>query len=114
MPTINFILELSLTGANRGFGPAPVFELIFHNAARDGRGHKSVMTHPPAIFDRLLAHARICQDIADATMNSETAGKLEVMAQDCLQVARDADPDAWNQMFPPAAGSPFPRLSPLS
>lgn len=39
MPTINFILELSLTGANRGFGPAPVFELIFHNAARDGRSH---------------------------------------------------------------------------
>jgi hypothetical protein len=56
--------------------------------------------HPPAIFERLLAHARICRDIADATMNAEMAGKLERMARDCLQAAREADPEAWNQMFP--------------
>jgi len=57
------------------------------------------MSQPSAIFERLIAHARICREIADASMNAESAGKLERLARECLEAARDADPDSWNQMF---------------
>ncbi len=51
------------------------------------------MSKPSTIAERLLAHARICRDIADATLNEETASKLERLAMDCIQAARDAEPE---------------------
>jgi hypothetical protein len=57
------------------------------------------MSQPLPIFERLIAHARICRQIADASMNVESAGKLERLARECLEAARDADPESWNQMF---------------
>jgi hypothetical protein len=59
------------------------------------------MKHPPAIIERLLAHARICREIANATFNEETARKLDRMAEECLKAASETDPETWNQMFPP-------------
>jgi hypothetical protein len=50
------------------------------------------MSQPSTISERLLAHARLCQEIADATLNEETAYKLERLAEDCIQAAREADP----------------------
>jgi len=47
------------------------------------------MSQPSTISERLLAHARLCQEIADATLNEETAYKLERLAEDCIQAARD-------------------------
>jgi len=38
------------------------------------------MSQPAAISERLLAHARLCREIADATLNEETASKLERLA----------------------------------
>ena len=58
------------------------------------------MNHPPPIVERLLAHARICRDIANATFNEEMARKLDRMAEDCLKAASETDLESWNQMFP--------------
>ena len=62
------------------------------------------MSKPSTIAERLLAHARICRDIADATLNEETASKLERLAMDCIQAARDAEPESQREMFPSFAG----------
>ena len=48
------------------------------------------MSQPSIISARLLAHARLCREIANATLNEETASKLESMAKDCIQAAREA------------------------
>jgi hypothetical protein len=63
------------------------------------------MSQPSTISERLLAHARLCREIADATLHEETASKLERLAQDCIQAARDADPAPPRQMFPSPVGS---------
>ena len=63
------------------------------------------MSQPSTISERLLAHARLCREIANATLNEETASKLERLAQDCIQAARDAEPAPQRQMFPSSAGS---------
>jgi len=63
------------------------------------------MSQPSIISARLLAHALLCREIANATLNEETASKLESMAKDCIQAAREADLAAQSQMFPSPAGS---------
>jgi hypothetical protein len=63
------------------------------------------MSQPSAISDRLLAHARLCREIAAATFNEETACKLERLAEDCLQAAHDADPAPGRRMVPSPAQS---------
>ncbi len=40
-----------------------------------------------AIAERLLAHARLCEDVADECRNDEIADKLRGMAQDCARTA---------------------------
>jgi hypothetical protein len=61
------------------------------------------MSQPSFIAQRLLAHARICRNIAAATANEETVGGLERMALDCVEAARDADSEPQCQMFHSAA-----------
>ena len=51
------------------------------------------MSQPSTIRERLLAHARLCREIANATLNEETALKLERLAEDCIRAARNADPE---------------------
>jgi hypothetical protein len=63
------------------------------------------MSQPSTMSARLLAHARLCRDIANATLNEETASKLERMAQDCVQAAREAELAAAGQIVPSSAGS---------
>jgi hypothetical protein len=63
------------------------------------------MSQPSTINERLLAHARICREIASATLNEETASKLERLAKDCIEAARNADPEPQREMFPRPAGS---------
>ena len=63
------------------------------------------MSQPSIISARLLAHARLCREIANATLNEETASKLERMATDCIQTAREADLAAQSLMFPSPAES---------
>ena len=50
------------------------------------------MPQPSTVAQRLLAHARLCREIAHATLNEETACKLERMAEDCIRAAGDAEP----------------------
>jgi hypothetical protein len=57
------------------------------------------MSQPSFFAQHLLAHARICRDIAAATVNEETAGELERMALDCVEAARGADSEPQCQMF---------------
>jgi hypothetical protein len=40
-----------------------------------------------AIAERLLAHARLCEEVARACWNEETAQTLQRMAGDCASVA---------------------------
>ena len=61
------------------------------------------MSQPSTIAQRLLAHARICREIAATTLNEETASKLERLANDCIEAARDADCKPPVQMFQRAA-----------
>ncbi len=63
------------------------------------------MSQPSTIAERLLAHARICREIADTTLNEETARKLEELAQDCIQAARDVEPMPQFRWFQGAAAS---------
>jgi hypothetical protein len=44
--------------------------------------------------DRLLAHARLCEQIARECLNPDTAIKLRRMAQDCAQAAAQLAPVA--------------------
>ena len=63
------------------------------------------MSQPSTIAERLLAHARLCREIADATLNEETAAELEQLAEDCVRAARDVEPVPQFQWFQrPAAG----------
>ena len=50
------------------------------------------MSQPRTIADRLLAHARICREIARASWNEESAQRLERLAADCMRAARTAEP----------------------
>ncbi len=45
-----------------------------------------------AIAERLLAHARLCEQIARECLNEETAHQLRRMAQDCAQAAAQLAP----------------------
>ena len=55
------------------------------------------------MVERLLAHARICREIADTTLNREMARELELLAEDCVQAARGAEPAPQFQRFPSQA-----------
>jgi hypothetical protein len=50
------------------------------------------MSQPSTIAERLLAHAKLCRQIASECWNEEMAQKLEQLAQDCLRAAAQADP----------------------
>jgi hypothetical protein len=67
--------------------------------------YKNSMSQPSAMAQRLLAHARICREIANATLDEATASKLENLARDCIEAARDADPEQQYEMFHRAAAS---------
>jgi len=51
-----------------------------------------------AVAQRLLAHARLCVEIAQGCWNEETAARLRSMARECtlaaarMQAARDTGP----------------------
>ncbi len=61
------------------------------------------MAQPSTIRDRLLAHARLCREIAGATMSEETAAALERLAADCVEAAQHSRSGA-------AAASNNPQL----
>ena len=62
------------------------------------------MSQPSTIAERLLAHARICREIADATMHAEMASKLERLARECIEAARDAGAEPPPKLFHCTAG----------
>jgi hypothetical protein len=50
------------------------------------------MPKTTAIADRLLAHARLCEQIARACWNEDTAETLRRMAHDCTRAAAQIAP----------------------
>lgn len=52
---------------------------------------KSLPPSSATIAERLRAHARLCQHIAEQSWSEETAAKLGRLAEDCAQAAKDAD-----------------------
>jgi 6,7-dimethyl-8-ribityllumazine synthase len=51
------------------------------------------MSLPSTIAERLLAHARLCREIARASWNEEIAQRLERLAQDCIRAAGNTESD---------------------
>jgi hypothetical protein len=47
-----------------------------------------------AVAERLLAHARLCEQIAQRCWNEETAADLRRMARDCTHAAATMGPQA--------------------
>lgn len=41
------------------------------------------------IAERLLAHARLCQHIAEQSWNEETARELDTLAKECVRAAAE-------------------------
>lgn len=50
------------------------------------------MSHSSQIAERLLAHARLCRQIAGASWDEATAAKLEQLAEECERAAACAGP----------------------
>jgi hypothetical protein len=44
--------------------------------------------------ERLLAHARLCRQIAEQSWNEETAQRLDTLAQECVRAAAELTTDA--------------------
>ena len=63
------------------------------------------MSQPSTMVELLLAHARICREIANITLNEQTARELELLAEDCIQAARDAEPAPRFRRFKSLAAS---------
>jgi hypothetical protein len=67
------------------------------NALKPGLGHTVTMSSPAtsprfsAIAERLLAHARLCEEIAQECRNQETARKLRRLARECTQTAAEIE-----------------------
>jgi len=56
------------------------------------------MSPSSQLADRLLAHARLCRQIARQCWNEETAAELEKLAAECDRTAAKAPPtDSQNQ-----------------
>jgi hypothetical protein len=75
--------------------------LTFINAAVGNRWHEGAMLpnhtiqlapRASAIAQRLLAHARLCEQIALECCNEATAEKLKRMAQECTRAAAQMAP----------------------
>ena len=63
------------------------------------------MTEPSQIAQRLLAHARLCREIAAESHSDTMAETLDKLAEDCVQAARIADfaVPRWNSGLRPSA-----------
>jgi len=57
------------------------------------------MSDVSPIVGRLIAHARICREIAGATWNEVTAAQLDQLAAECLAAAREADRQSRHDKF---------------
>ncbi|HVZ54040.1 MAG TPA: hypothetical protein VG986_18870 [Pseudolabrys sp.] len=44
------------------------------------------------IAERLLAHARLCRQIADAAVSEDVAQEFERLADECLRAAAELNP----------------------
>jgi hypothetical protein len=49
------------------------------------------MSQKPTIAERLLAHAKLCREIARRSWSEEIARHLERLAEDCTRAAQDVD-----------------------
>jgi len=52
------------------------------------------MSQSAKVTERLLAHAKLCRQIAGDSWNEAMAEKLEQLADECTRAAASAGPDA--------------------
>lgn len=50
------------------------------------------------IAERLLAHARLCRQIADAALSEEVAEEFGRLADECLRAAAALDPGSGSRL----------------
>jgi hypothetical protein len=58
-----------------------------------GCGRLLPMSESSKVAERLLAHARLCQDAATLCWNETTSAELTQLAQECRQAALACEPD---------------------
>ncbi|MCK9918865.1 hypothetical protein MXD81_58055 [Microbacteriaceae bacterium K1510] len=51
------------------------------------------MPKPSKVAERLLAHARLCQRIAEQSWSEEAAQKLSALADECTRAAAELTPE---------------------
>jgi hypothetical protein len=61
--------------------------LIYLNIIAPGLGQYSAMSEQLKMAKRLLAHARMCQEVADECGNKELAADFNELALECIQAA---------------------------
>ncbi len=52
------------------------------------------MSQPSTVAQPLLAHARLCREVARASANWEIAQSLEQLAAECIRAAGDVKPES--------------------
>jgi hypothetical protein len=51
-----------------------------------------IVSNAAKIAERLMAHARLCQQIAEQTWSEDAARKLDQLADDCRRAAAELAP----------------------
>jgi uncharacterized protein (DUF433 family) len=61
--------------------------LIYRNVIARALGNLGFMSEQPKMAERLLAHAKMCQEVASECGNEELAADFNRLALECLEAA---------------------------
>lgn len=61
--------------------------LIYRKAITWSRGQIILMSQPLKMAERLLAHAKMCQEVASECANEELAADFNKLALECIEAA---------------------------
>jgi hypothetical protein len=78
---------MSAVGHSRTGEQSLLQELIYLNIIAPGMDQHSAMSKQPKMAERLLAHARMCREVADECGNKELAADFNKLALECIQAA---------------------------
>ena len=62
-------------------------QLIYRNVITRGFGQIRFMSEPQKMAERLLAHAKMCREVASECWNEELAADFNELALECIEAA---------------------------
>jgi len=62
-------------------------DLIYRNVSMWNFGQIGVMSEPPKMVERLLAHAKMCREVANECCSEELAADFNKLALECIEAA---------------------------